>query len=52
MAASAIRPETREIMQYLAVRWRAFADEAEGKRESPDRQVPSSGAAGTREDRE
>jgi hypothetical protein len=50
-----MRPETREIMRYLAVRWRAFADEAEAKRGSPDRQVqplPASGAAGTREDRE
>ena len=55
VAASAIRPETREIMRYLAMRWRAFADEAEAKRESPDRQVqplPTSGGAGTREDRE
>jgi hypothetical protein len=28
-------PHTRELMLYLAARWRAFADEAAGK-ESPE----------------
>ena len=33
LADRAIKPETRELMLYLAMRWRALADgdEAEGK---------------------
>ena len=58
LADSATSAETREIMHYLAMRWRALANEAEAKRKPPDNsQAPlraqpwlSSDGAGTRED--
>jgi uncharacterized protein involved in copper resistance len=57
LAASATSSQSREIMHYLAMRWRALADEAEAKRKPPDNsQAPraqpwlSSDGAGTRED--
>jgi hypothetical protein len=39
LAASATSSESREIMRFLATRWRDLADEAEGK--SPGRQAQS-----------
>jgi hypothetical protein len=53
LAASATSSESREIMHFLATRWRDLADEAEGK--SPVRQaqpMPSSDGQGAYEDRE
>jgi hypothetical protein len=55
VAESAVSPETREIMLYLARRWRAFADEADAKRRSPDQQTqprPPGAGLGTHENRE
>jgi hypothetical protein len=36
LADQAIKPETRELMLYLAMRWRALADEDEAKDKSPN----------------
>jgi hypothetical protein len=36
LADRAIKPETREIMLYLAMRWRALADEDEATEKSHD----------------
>ncbi len=61
LADSATSSETREIMHYLAMRWRALADEDEAKRKPLDNsQAPVAGAQpwpsgdgqGTLEDRE
>ena len=59
LADSATSSETREIMNYLAMRWRALADEDEAKRKPPDNSQaqsraqpsPSSDGESTREDR-
>jgi hypothetical protein len=58
LAASATSSEAREIMHYLAMRWRTLADEDEAKRKPPDSQALSStqprlsgDGEGTREDR-
>jgi len=59
LADLATSSETREIMHYLAVRWRALANEDEAKRKLPDNSQapsraqpwPSSDGVGTREDR-
>ena len=46
LAESATSSETREIMHYLAVHWRALADEDEAKRKPPDNsQVRQDGCA-------
>jgi hypothetical protein len=52
LAASATSAESREIMHFLATRWRGLADEVEGK--SPGRQAQStpSDEQGTYEDPE
>ena len=45
LADSATSSETREIMHYLAMRWRALADEDEAKRKPPDNSHPEPPAA-------
>jgi hypothetical protein len=55
VAESAIIPKKREIMRYLAARWRAFADEGEAKRglsDRPAQPLPSGEGAGDRENSE
>ena len=55
LAKSALSPENRETMRYLAMRWRTFADQVEAKLKSPGRQpqpLPSSDGQGTYEDHE
>ena len=45
LADTAISPETRETMLYLAARWRTLAAEDEAKAQSnppPDQSVPPS----------
>jgi hypothetical protein len=54
VAESAVSPQTREIMLYLAKRWRVFADEADPRR-SRDQQTqprPHGAEAGTHENGE
>jgi hypothetical protein len=47
LAATALSPENREIMRYLAMRWRTLADEDEAKGRAPYPQaqppLPASG---------
>jgi hypothetical protein len=58
-ADSATSSETRDIMLYLAMRWRTLADEDEAKRKPSDNSQapsraqpwPSSDGGGNREDR-
>ena len=53
VAESTVSPETREIMLYLARRWRAFAAEAErGSPDRPAQPMPSDDGEGAHENRE
>ena len=51
VAETALSPETRKTMRYLAMRWRTLADEAEAKLKSPKvGQMPSSEKQGADEE--
>ena len=55
LARSATPAKNREIMQYLANRWRLLAEEEEAKLHSPEPRVrsrPSGGMVGSHEDSE
>jgi hypothetical protein len=51
VAETAISPETRKTMRYLAMRWRTLAEEAEAKLKSPKvGQMPSGDEQGADEE--
>jgi hypothetical protein len=52
LAKTATTPENREIMQYLARRWLALAEEEEAKLQSPEPHVRSRLTDGVRDGRE